>query len=243
MRVASRHASVGVVRRRDRAAARRGDHDHDRAERTQPVRPLCRDARAGRGRSRQSSAGGRDGAAPHCRPRAGPAPADARGGTRPDRRARAIRNQRSRWGSCSTSGVITLNFRLVQMPSWVSDYVLLHELMHTCQQNHSRRYWRLVEQVCPHFRAAETWLRVEGKALLMVLRGERCVLRRWRAGYRVPRLPRQQHQRVALLCATAFLIPTRARMRGRFSPAPPAREATTPSWPSTSTGKQWAVSA
>jgi predicted metal-dependent hydrolase len=77
----------------------------------------------------------------------------------------AIRNQRSRWGSCSTSGVITLNFRLVQMPPWVSDYVLLHELMHMRQQNHSRRYWRLVEQVCPDFRAAEKWLRVDGKAL------------------------------------------------------------------------------
>ena len=77
----------------------------------------------------------------------------------------AIRNQRSRWGSCSTSGVITLNFRLVQMPAWVSDYVLLHELMHMRQQNHSRRYWRLVEQVCPDFRAAEKWLRIDGKAL------------------------------------------------------------------------------
>ena len=76
-----------------------------------------------------------------------------------------VRNQRSRWGSCSTSGVIALNFRLVQMPPWVSDYVLLHELMHMRQQNHSRRYWRLVEQVCPDFRAAEEWLRVDGKAL------------------------------------------------------------------------------
>ena len=58
-----------------------------------------------------------------------------------------------------------LRFRLVQMPAWVSDYVLLHELMHLRQQNHSRRYWRLVEQVCPGFRAAERWLRGEGKAL------------------------------------------------------------------------------
>ena len=76
-----------------------------------------------------------------------------------------IRNQRSRWGSCSRTGAIALNFRLVQMPPWVSDYVLLHELMHLRQQNHSRRYWRLVEQVCPDFRAAEKWLRVDGKAL------------------------------------------------------------------------------
>ena len=77
----------------------------------------------------------------------------------------SIRNQRSRWGSCSTTGVIALNFRLVQMPAWVCDYVLLHELMHLRQQNHSRRYWRLVEDVCPAFREAERWLRVQGKAL------------------------------------------------------------------------------
>ena len=76
-----------------------------------------------------------------------------------------IRNQRSRWGSCSTTGVIALNFRLAQMPPWVSDYVLLHELMHLRQQNHSRRYWRLVEEVCPEFRAAERWLRADGKGL------------------------------------------------------------------------------
>lgn len=76
-----------------------------------------------------------------------------------------IRNQRSRWGSCSRRGVIALNFRLVQMPPAICDYVLLHELMHLRQQNHSRRYWRLVEAVCPDYREAERWLRVEGKAL------------------------------------------------------------------------------
>jgi predicted metal-dependent hydrolase len=77
----------------------------------------------------------------------------------------SIRNQRSRWGSCSRGGVIALNFRLVQMPPAVCDYVLLHELMHLRQQNHSRRYWRLVAAVCPEYREAERWLRVEGKAL------------------------------------------------------------------------------
>jgi predicted metal-dependent hydrolase len=76
-----------------------------------------------------------------------------------------IRNQQSRWGSCSRAGVIALNFRLVQTPQTVRDYVLLHELMHLKQQNHSRPFWRLVEQVCPGFRDAERWLRAEGKAL------------------------------------------------------------------------------
>lgn len=76
-----------------------------------------------------------------------------------------IRNQRSRWGSCSRSGAIALNFRLVQMPPDVSDYVLVHELMHLRQQNHGRRFWTLVEQACPYFRAAERWLRVSGRTL------------------------------------------------------------------------------
>ena len=77
----------------------------------------------------------------------------------------SIRNQRSRWGSCARNGNIALNFRLVQMPARVSDYVLLHELMHLKQQNHSRRFWRLVETVCPAFQDAERWLRTIGKTL------------------------------------------------------------------------------
>jgi predicted metal-dependent hydrolase len=76
-----------------------------------------------------------------------------------------VRNQRSRWGSCAASGNIALNFRLVQMPPEVRDYVIVHELMHLQQQNHSRRFWRLVERACPAFRVAERWLRVQGRAL------------------------------------------------------------------------------
>jgi predicted metal-dependent hydrolase len=77
----------------------------------------------------------------------------------------SVRNQRSRWGSCARNGNIALNFRLVQMPPPVRDYVLLHELMHIKQQNHSRRFWKLVEAVCPAFRDAERWLRTVGKTL------------------------------------------------------------------------------
>jgi len=77
----------------------------------------------------------------------------------------SIRNQRSRWGSCARNGNIALNFRLVQMPPDVRDYVLVHELMHIKQQNHSRRFWRLVAAACPAFRAAERWLHTSGKSL------------------------------------------------------------------------------
>jgi predicted metal-dependent hydrolase len=77
----------------------------------------------------------------------------------------SIRNQRSRWGSCARNGNIALNFRLVQMPPAISDYVLLHELMHIRQQNHSRRFWKLVAAVCPGYRECERWLRTVGRSL------------------------------------------------------------------------------
>ena len=70
-----------------------------------------------------------------------------------------VRNQRTRWGSCSRRGVISLNWRLIQLPAFVSDYVVLHELMHRRQLNHSVKFWREVEQVCPDYRSAERWLK------------------------------------------------------------------------------------
>jgi predicted metal-dependent hydrolase len=77
----------------------------------------------------------------------------------------SIRNQRSRWGGCSPSGTITLNWRLIQTPPFVREYVLLHELMHRREMNHSRRFWRLVAAVCPRYEEARRWLRTEGKSL------------------------------------------------------------------------------
>jgi predicted metal-dependent hydrolase len=70
-----------------------------------------------------------------------------------------IRGQRSRWGSCSFDGVISLNWRLIQVPLFVRDYIILHELMHFRQMNHSARFWNEVELVCPDYRKAKLWLR------------------------------------------------------------------------------------
>jgi predicted metal-dependent hydrolase len=78
----------------------------------------------------------------------------------------SIRNQRSRWGSCSTRRTIALNWRLVLMPAFVSDYVILHELMHLRQPNHSRAFWREVASVCPEWREAERWLKLHGRDLI-----------------------------------------------------------------------------
>jgi len=70
-----------------------------------------------------------------------------------------VRSQRSRWGSCSSGGVISLNWRLVQTPTLVRDYIILHELMHLRQMNHSAGFWREVEQACPDYRRAKLWLK------------------------------------------------------------------------------------
>lgn len=77
----------------------------------------------------------------------------------------SIRNQRTRWGACSPSGTITLNWRLIQVPDFVREYVLLHELMHRRELNHSRRFWRLVAACCPRMSEARAWLKEEGKTL------------------------------------------------------------------------------
>jgi len=76
-----------------------------------------------------------------------------------------VRNQRTRWGSCGRDGHICLNWRLVVMPPWVRDYVLIHELMHLKRLDHSPAYWRLVAAACPTYREARQWLRLHGPAL------------------------------------------------------------------------------
>jgi predicted metal-dependent hydrolase len=75
----------------------------------------------------------------------------------------SVRNQRSRWGSCGRDGHICLNWRLVRMPAWVCDYVMVHELMHLRRMDHSPAYWKLVAAACPDYEAARRWLRVHGR--------------------------------------------------------------------------------
>ena len=71
----------------------------------------------------------------------------------------SFRSQKTRWGSCSSRGVITLNWRLIGAPDSVSDYVIIHELAHLKYQDHSKRFWNLVEEFCPDFKADKKWLR------------------------------------------------------------------------------------
>jgi len=77
-----------------------------------------------------------------------------------------VRNQRSRWGSCSRHGTISLNWRLIQVPPFVRDYLILHELTHMRAMNHSARFWREVERVYPGYEAAERWLKQHSSVLM-----------------------------------------------------------------------------
>jgi predicted metal-dependent hydrolase len=70
-----------------------------------------------------------------------------------------VRNQRSRWGSCSRKGTISLNWRLIQTPEFVRDYIILHELMHCREMNHSKHFWKEVATVCREYQKAESWLK------------------------------------------------------------------------------------
>ena len=77
----------------------------------------------------------------------------------------SIRNQRTRWGACSSRGSITLNWRLMLVPDFVREYVMIHELMHRRELNHSKRFWRHVAAACPRHHDARKWLLTEGQRL------------------------------------------------------------------------------
>jgi predicted metal-dependent hydrolase len=82
-------------------------------------------------------------------------------------RAKAIRlrDQTSRWGSCSPEGYLSFSWRLVMAPPFVLDYLAAHEVAHLRELNHSRRFWRLCESLCPETAAARRWLAHNGPAL------------------------------------------------------------------------------
>jgi predicted metal-dependent hydrolase len=77
----------------------------------------------------------------------------------------SVRDQTSRWGSCSTSGVLSFSWRLILAPPFVLDYLAAHEVAHLLEMNHSIRFWRLVGRLCPHMERAKVWLDVHGTDL------------------------------------------------------------------------------
>lgn len=77
-----------------------------------------------------------------------------------------IRNQKSRWGSCSAKGNLNFNCLLVKVPEDVRDYVIVHELCHRMEMNHSKKFWKLVENVLPDYRERRKWLKEKGNVLI-----------------------------------------------------------------------------
>ena len=77
----------------------------------------------------------------------------------------AVRDQSSRWGSCSTTGVLSYSWRLILAPGHVLNYLAAHEVAHLVEMNHSPRFWRLVKGLCPAHERAKVWLDVHGSDL------------------------------------------------------------------------------
>lgn len=77
-----------------------------------------------------------------------------------------VRDQKTRWGSCSQTGNLNFNFRLILAPLEVLDYVVVHELCHRRQMNHSAQFWQEVAQVLPDYRKRKAWLTENGWRLM-----------------------------------------------------------------------------
>jgi predicted metal-dependent hydrolase len=77
----------------------------------------------------------------------------------------SVRDQTSRWGSCSTTGVLSFSWRLILAPAFVLQYLAAHEVAHLVEMNHSRRFWRLLKRLCPDMHRAKIWLDVHGTDL------------------------------------------------------------------------------
>ena len=77
----------------------------------------------------------------------------------------SIRNQKSRWGSCSAKGNLSFNWRLILAPDDVLDYVVAHEVAHLAQANHSPAFWAVVDRLTPHGCYGRRWLKQHGGAL------------------------------------------------------------------------------
>lgn len=80
-----------------------------------------------------------------------------------------IRNQKTRWGSCSSKGNLNFNCLLMLMPEEIVDYVVVHELAHRKEMNHSPAFWREVEKVMPDYKEKRKWLKENGSKYMNMM--------------------------------------------------------------------------
>lgn len=78
-----------------------------------------------------------------------------------------IKNQRKRWGSCSNLGNLNFNWRIIMMPDEMFDYIVVHEMCHLKHLNHSKDFWRTVQEILPDYKEREKWIKANGARLLM----------------------------------------------------------------------------
>lgn len=83
-----------------------------------------------------------------------------------------IRTQKTRWGSCTSEGNLNFNCLLMMAPPEVLDYIVVHELSHRVEMNHSAKFWAQVEKVLPEYREAQKWLKENGRGLIMRMYGD-----------------------------------------------------------------------
>lgn len=77
-----------------------------------------------------------------------------------------VKTQKTRWGSCSSKGNINLNCLLMTIPPFVRKYVIVHELAHRKEMNHSERFWRVVAEEIPEYQKAVKWLKENGESII-----------------------------------------------------------------------------
>ena len=77
-----------------------------------------------------------------------------------------VKTQKTRWGSCSSKGNINLNCLLMSIPAYVRKYVIVHELAHRKEMNHSERFWKVVADEMPEYKKAVKWLKKNGDSLI-----------------------------------------------------------------------------
>jgi len=82
-------------------------------------------------------------------------------------RSVTVKDYKARWGSCSTSGDITYNWKIIMAPHRIVDYVVVHELAHLLEHNHSDKYWKHVENMMTDFRERREWLKINANTLVV----------------------------------------------------------------------------